>query len=186
MPEAPANGRVPASKMIVLFDFSGTMCSLSNIDEPLPGVRKLVENLGKADIKMAVVTGSPSSEAMGFLTANGMARFFRTVVGKDVNVTHSERLRIAVQSFGGTKTGRPIRDPAVFVIDDDLSRLSIAGALGYKFIAVCTGNTKREQFEQHVYKPHAIFDDLSDTKKVIGALLKGSSKEPMPKAKSLA
>jgi phosphoglycolate phosphatase-like HAD superfamily hydrolase len=127
-----------------------------------PGIKKLLARLSKnKEIILGVATGLVEKIAMIILKNAKLDKFFE------------------IMSFGdGTDYRREVIEKAVakamtariVIIGDSIHDVEMAKVFNAKSIAAATGSTSREQLKEE--NPDFLFDDLSDTEKVMKAILK--------------
>ena len=131
---------------------------------------------------MCVVTGTDSLTAKALLTVTGLANYFHIVVGNEISDSYKERLEIAI-TRARTMVSGLLSDPAIFVVDDTLSRIPVAEGMGVKFIAI----TPKMEFAQGQPAPYRAYQNLSDTREIISAITgKAVKKSGRRREKSIA
>lgn len=182
--DKPGVARVHRKKIIVVFELQDVLFDMAT-ERLLPGVPALAERLMRAEINMAAMaTEHESSLAKAHLLLHNLNGFFQVVVGNNSvpdavsngpDLEYGRRLEIAVNSFGIKRTAF---HPLVFVVDGRPERAAIAREKGFNYIAVTTGGAEKRAFQRAGVNARMIFDDLSDTQKVFGAILRGGSTQP--------
>lgn len=136
-----------------------------------PGVRGLVEGLaGRPDTLVGLLTGNIESAARIKLSPTGLWPHFRLgAYGSD----HADRTRLPVVAAGRAEAlvGRAFRGADTVIIGDTPRDIGCARAFEATAIAVATGWHSLEDLAAHA--PDHVFADLSDTQRVVAAILGG-------------
>lgn len=136
----------------------------------LPGVRELLEQLSKEkDVLIGLGTGNVKEIAFHKLKHLEIDNYFKMGgFGGKFNV-RSEMIEDGIKEF--EKEHGKINRKDVFIIGDTDQDIIAAKNNNAKVIAVLTGRGKREELEK--LNPDYIFDDLTDTKKIIETIKNG-------------
>ena len=136
----------------------------------MPGVPELLDRLeARDDVLLGLLTGNIERGAALKLRAAGFApeRFAVGAYGSDaadraaLPAIAAER---AAEHFGAAPSG-----DAVVIIGDTPADVACGSAIGARAIAVATGGYTVEDLA--ACDPHAVFSDLSDTERVLAAIL---------------
>lgn len=136
----------------------------------LPGVRALLDAVeAREDLVLGLLTGNLVEGAGVKLGAAQVehARFRVGAYGSD----HEERpmLPPIAQARASALLGRDVAGEQLVIIGDTPHDVTCGRGVGARAIAVATGGFPREELESH--EPVAAFDDLSDTARVLEAIL---------------
>lgn len=137
---------------------------------PLPGVLHLLETLdARSDIVMGLLTGNLEAGARLKLSAAGIdfTRFRVGAFGSDAS-DRTELPPIAAARAAALMDGRPAGDRIV-IIGDTPADVTCGAGVGARAIAVATGSYGVD--ELYAAGAHAVFEDLSDTDRVVDAIL---------------
>jgi phosphoglycolate phosphatase-like HAD superfamily hydrolase len=159
---------MPKLQLIVLFDVSDTLFDTAT-ETLLPGARELVEALRSEDVHLGIASGLDDRWIDELLAKSGLEGAFPVVVGCRQSQLDMRRYEIALEMFGRLLPKGDIVQE-VFVMDDRMSRMEAANALGFKFLAVATGGTSPAAFQTGLSRPYHVFDDLSDTRAIVAAI----------------
>ena len=136
----------------------------------MPGVRELLDALqARNDIVLGLLTGNLMAGARAKLSSAGIdpARFRVGAYGSDHELRGE--LPAVAQRRAREELGLEIRGPDVVVIGDTPADLHCGRGIGARAIGVATGHFSVNELEQH--DPAAVFEDLSDTLRVVAAIL---------------
>lgn len=136
----------------------------------LPGVRDLLERLNEdEEILIGLETGNVKEIAFHKLKHLEIDNYFKKGgFGGEFHI-RSEMIEDGIKQF--EKEHGPIDRKDVFIIGDTNQDIIAAQKNDAKVIAVLTGRGKREELEK--LNPDYIFDDLTDTKKIIETIKNG-------------
>jgi phosphoglycolate phosphatase len=135
-----------------------------------PGVMELLDALERrSDVVLGLLTGNLANGARAKLEAVGIApdRFVVGAFGSD----HADRPElpfVALQRYR-ERFGRDLAGERVVVIGDTPADLHCGRGIGARAIGVATGRYTVNDLREH--EAHAVFDDLSDTMAVLGAIM---------------
>ena len=136
----------------------------------VPGMRSLLPWLSARDsVTLGLVTGNFEPVARLKLARAGLGAWFRDAPG---GFGSDSEDRAALPAIARRRAGHVAREETI-VIGDTPRDIACARAGGARVIAVCTGNSSREELFNH--KPDALLDDLSDTETVVKTILRYSS-----------
>jgi phosphoglycolate phosphatase len=135
-----------------------------------PGVRELLDALERrADVTIGLLTGNIEGGARAKLEAAnlGADRFRVGAFGSD----HERRdaLPAIARARACALLEREIADGALVIIGDTPSDITCGRSVGARAIGVATGWYAAEALAEHA--PVAVFDDLSDTERVIAKIV---------------
>lgn len=141
-----------------------------HVPRPMPGVMPLLETLeSRDDIVLGLLTGNIPEGAAAKLRAVGIAptRFQVGAYGSD----HEQRpeLPAIAQRRARDVTGYDIPGERVVVIGDTPADVTCGRALGARAIGVATGRYSTAELAS--FGAYAVFEDLTDTEAVLGAIL---------------
>ncbi len=136
---------------------------------PMPGVRALLDELHtRADVYLALLTGNYHEAARIKLEYFDLWRYFRCGAFGDDAPDRNGLLPRALDTVAGC--GGPRFDPAsVVVVGDTPLDVACAAAGGARSIAVATGSHSVSELREA--GADVVFEDLSDTARVVRALL---------------
>jgi phosphoglycolate phosphatase len=136
----------------------------------LPGVPTLLDELERRrDVILGLLTGNLEQGARAKLAAVGVdpGRFRVGAYGSD------HELRPELPAIARTRVlrelGIELNGDAIVVIGDTPADLTCGQSLGARAIGVATGRYSVAELSNH--EPVAVFEDLSDTMTVLGAIL---------------
>ena len=138
--------------------------------ELLPGVRELLDALeSRDDVVLGLLTGNLEEGAKAKLGAVGIdfARFRVNAFGSDHE--HRPELPAVAQRRAREELGLHVEGERIIVIGDTPADIECGRTLGARAIAVATGRYDVEALRAH--GPAAVFEDLTDTARVIGAIV---------------
>jgi phosphoglycolate phosphatase-like HAD superfamily hydrolase len=135
-----------------------------------PGVRELLDALeARDDVVLGLLTGNIEAGARAKLAAVGIApeRFVVGAFGSD----HHDRPELPeiARRRAEEVLGHPVRGGDVVVIGDTPADVACGTGIAARAVAVATGSYSRADLE--ACGPHAVFETLSDTDAVVGAIL---------------
>lgn len=136
----------------------------------LPGVTALLDAVdSRDDLLLGLLTGNlvAGAEAKLHAVSIAMHRFRVGAYGSD----HEDRpmLPPIAQERASALLGREVRGNDLVIIGDTPADLTCGRGVGARAIAVATGGFALEELE--TYDPAAAFSDLTDTTRVMGAIL---------------
>jgi phosphoglycolate phosphatase len=133
----------------------------------LPNVPKLLQTLSEdSNITLSLLTGNLPRCAEIKLRHFDLMKYFSFGVYGVESINRNDLGPIALKKFVLENNAITEFDP--IVIGDTIPDILCANHIGAKSIITLTGRTVREEVEP--YNPDYIFNDLSDTKKVIQAI----------------
>lgn len=133
----------------------------------LPGVRELLTELFRRDaLKLAVMTGNLPETATKKLVHFDLRQWFAWISGGSFHVERDDLARQTAEIIN-RRYGNSVTE--VVVIGDTPADIRCGHAIGAKTIAVTTGGFGYESLAAE--RPAHIFDDFSQTDKVLAALL---------------
>jgi phosphoglycolate phosphatase len=136
----------------------------------LPGIPELLDALEKRDdVILGLLTGNIREGARRKLAAAGIdfARFRINAFGSDSE--HRPALPAIARQRAMESLDLDIEGDRMYVIGDTPADIACGRELGARAIAVATGLYSVEDLRGH--KPFAVFQDLSDTAKVMETIL---------------
>lgn len=135
----------------------------------LPGIVKLLDALkARPDCVLGLLTGNIERGAQLKLSHYGVWDYFEFGAYADDHVDRN-KLGPVARSRAVEKLGLEFPAEDIFVLGDTPRDIDCARAAGFRAVAIATGSYPREELEQH--GPDWLFEDLSDTKAVLEALL---------------
>ena len=133
----------------------------------LPNVPELLQTLSEdKNITLSLLTGNLPRCAEIKLRHFDLMKYFSFGVYGVESVNRNDLGPIALKKFVLENNGIKEFDP--IVIGDTIPDILCANHIGAKSIITLTGRTVREEVEP--YKPNYIFNDLTDTQKVLQAI----------------
>jgi len=136
----------------------------------MPGVRELLDRLEeREDVLLGLLTGNLERGAALKLRAAGFAaeRFAVGAYGSDA--ADRAALPAIAAARAAERLGAEPSGHAVVIIGDTPADIACGAGIGARAIAVATGGYTVEDLSAH--GPHAVFPDLSDTERVLAAIL---------------
>ena len=134
-----------------------------------PGIPELLRTLGsRAGVQLGLATGNFRESAFIKLRKYGLDTFFEEGgFGGD----HPERPEVVADAIVKCQTlsGKVYEREDIFVIGDSISDVEAGRANGINSVAVATGHYDIAKLKS--LGPTFVFEDLSDTERVLGALL---------------
>lgn len=134
------------------------------------GVERLIDALdARDDVVLGLLTGNLERGARVKLAAVGIDpnRFTINAFGSDSE--HRPELPAIAQRRARERLGLDLPGDAVVVIGDTPADVACGRAIGARAIAVATGRYGVEELASH--EPTAVFRDLTDTERVVEAIL---------------
>ena len=134
------------------------------------GVERLIDALdARADVVLGLLTGNLERGARVKLEAVGIDpdRFTINAFGSDSE--HRPELPAIAQRRARERLGLDLPGDAVVVIGDTPADVACGRAIGARAIAVATGRYGVEELAAH--NPSAVFRDLTDTARVVRAIV---------------
>jgi len=142
----------------------------------LPGIIALLESLsGRSEAVLALLTGNLTRGAEIKLTHYGVWHFFEFGAFADDHHDRNELGRFA-RSRAADRHGVEFPPERIFVIGDTPRDIECGRAIGAQTVAIATGNYTLEQLSAH--SPDHLFEDLSNTQRVIECLLGRTPESP--------
>lgn len=136
----------------------------------MPGVMPLLDRL-EADrgVVLGLLTGNLAEGAALKLRAGGLDpdRFRVGAFGSDA--AHRPELPAIAARRAAALLGREVSGPDLVIIGDTPADIDCGRALSARAVAVATGGYTLADLE--ACGPHAVFEDLSDTERVLEAIL---------------
>jgi phosphoglycolate phosphatase-like HAD superfamily hydrolase len=134
----------------------------------LPGIVQLLDALrDRDDCVLALLTGNLAAGAEIKLSHYGVWDYFE--FGAYADDSHD---RNQLGTFARTRaketSGEDFPPDRIYVIGDTPRDIECGNAIGAKTVAIATGNSSQAELAAH--HPDHLFEDLSDTKKVLAAL----------------
>jgi phosphoglycolate phosphatase-like HAD superfamily hydrolase len=136
----------------------------------MPGIHELLDRLDeRGDVLLGLLTGNLERGARLKLRAAGFApeRFQVGAFGSDS--AHRSDLPAIAAARAAQRLGSVPSGHAVVIIGDTPADIACGAGIGARAIAVATGGYSEEDLAAH--GPHAVFSDLSDTERVLAAIL---------------
>ncbi len=137
-----------------------------------PGVVALIRELeAQPDVTLGLLTGNLEPCARVKLDPPGLNPHFAFgAYGSD----HADRYCLAPVALqrAHAHTGHAFAGTDTVIIGDSIHDVRCCASVGVRAVAVATGKTSRETLAAE--RPHALFDDLRETKAVVRAVLGGS------------
>ena len=134
-----------------------------------PGIPELLKALGsRAGVQLGLATGNFRESAFIKLRKYGLDTFFKEGgFGGD----HPDRPKVVADAIFKCQTlsGEVYEREDIFVIGDSISDVEAGRANGINSVAVATGHYDTVKLK--ALGPTFVFEDLSDTERVLGALL---------------
>ena len=135
----------------------------------LPGIVALLEALHeRKDCVLGLLTGNIERGAQLKLSHYGVWDFFEFGAFADDHIDRN-KLGPLARAKAAEKHGVSFDAGDIFVIGDTPKDIDCARAAGFVAVAIATGNYSRGELKAH--RPDHLFEDLSDTGAVLGALL---------------
>jgi phosphoglycolate phosphatase-like HAD superfamily hydrolase len=135
----------------------------------LPNVNELLSTLSsRSDTTLALLTGNLPRCAATKLKHFDLMRYFEYGVYGIESVNRNDLGPIALERFKEHIIGDHPAELEVIIIGDAIPDVLCAKHIGAKCIITLTGRTSREEVEP--LNPEHIFEDLSDTEKVLQAI----------------
>ena len=135
----------------------------------LPGIVELLEALHqREDCVLGLLTGNIEKGAELKLSHYGVWDYFEFGAFADDHVDRN-KLGPVAHSRAAEKHGISFESEDVYVLGDTPKDIDCARAAGFVAVAIATGSYGTDELAAH--KPDFLFEDLSDTRAVIEALL---------------
>jgi phosphoglycolate phosphatase-like HAD superfamily hydrolase len=135
----------------------------------LPGIVELLDALhGREDCVLGLLTGNIEKGAELKLSHYGVWDFFEFGAFADDHVDRN-KLGPVAHSRAVEKHGISFEAEDVFVLGDTPRDIDCARAAGFVAVAIATGSYGQDELAAH--QPDFLFEDLSDTRGVLAALL---------------
>ncbi|MGC1480460.1 MAG: HAD family hydrolase [Chthoniobacterales bacterium] len=135
----------------------------------LPGIVQLLDALRERPDKcmLALLTGNLAKGAELKLTHYGVWDYFE--FGAFADDSHDRnKLGSFAQTRARERSGEEFSPDQIYVIGDTPRDVECGKAFGAKTVAIATGNYSGPELSAH--EPDFLFEDLSDTEKVLAAL----------------
>ena len=140
----------------------------------LPGVPRALQALAKLGVHQSLLTGNLKGIAELKLGLVELAQYLDFDIGAFGSDHHDRNCLVPfVRERAAQKLGMEPSASEIVVIGDTPRDIACARAGGAHVIAVCTGNSNRDELASH--QPDALLDDLSDTETVVETVLRYSS-----------
>ena len=168
--DAVINARMPALLESYVVRLHAELAATPDALEVYAGVETLLDALdARADAVVGLLTGNIQEGAHAKLAATGIgaARFRVNAFGSD-----DERrgaLPAVARARAAAFVGQDVSGDALVIIGDTPSDVTCGREIGARAIGVATGNYGAESLA--AYEPAAVFNDLSDTLRVVQAIL---------------
>ena len=135
----------------------------------LPGIVELLGALhGREDCVLGLLTGNIEKGAELKLSHYGVWDYFEFGAFADDHVDRN-KLGPVAHSRAVEKHGVSFEAEDVYVLGDTPRDIDCARAAGFVAVAIATGSCSEEELAGH--RPDFLFGDLSDTRRVLAALL---------------
>ncbi|MFI5263557.1 MAG: HAD family hydrolase [Candidatus Kapaibacterium sp.] len=135
----------------------------------LPNVTQLLQKLSTAEnTTQALLTGNLPRCAEIKLRHFGLMKYFAFGAYGVESINRNDLGPIALRKFALHQNGNSPKEFDPIIIGDTIPDILCAKHIGAKCIITLTGRTVRQEVEP--YKPDYIFNDLSDTEKVLQAI----------------
>lgn len=135
----------------------------------MKGIPELLQTLSeRKDIVLGLLTGNFEGSGRHKLELPALNHFFPFGAFADDAYHRNDLPAIAVQRAHNL-TGKRFKAEEVVIIGDTEHDINCARTIQAKCIAVATGTYSSEQLNSH--RPHALFDNFSDTEKVISCIV---------------
>ena len=135
-----------------------------------PGIRELLDALeARDDTVLGLLTGNLREGAHAKLRAAGIdpGRFRIGAFGSDHE--HRPELPAVARQRAQAELGIDVVGEHLVIIGDTPADIECGRALGVRAIGVATGSYSVEELTRHA--PHAVFETLADTKRVVSAIV---------------
>jgi HAD superfamily hydrolase (TIGR01549 family) len=128
----------------------------------LPGVKKILARLSKnKEIILGLATGLADKVAKIIIEKAKLAKYFHVMGFGDDTEYRREIIEKCIEQAS---------TPKLVIIGDSIHDVEMAKVFNAKSIAVATGSTSKEMLKDE--SPDFLFNDLSNTDKVLKAILK--------------
>ena len=135
-----------------------------------PGIRELLDALeARDDTVLGLLTGNLREGALAKLRVAGIdpARFRIGAFGSDHE--HRPELPAVARQRAQAELGIDLDGEHLVIIGDTPADIECGRALGVRAIGVATGSYSVEELMRHA--PHAVFETLADTRRVVSAIV---------------
>ncbi|MCH8295335.1 HAD hydrolase-like protein [Candidatus Poribacteria bacterium] len=150
-------------------DLLAAACKQRENTKLLVGVQELIEvATDHKDCTLGLLTGNNKQCAMVKLDVFELTHFFQLGAFGDEAYYRNELPDIAVQR-AFEQTGHLFRNKEIVILGDTPNDVSCGRHLGVCAIAVATGRFSSEELQKS--QPDYLFEDLSDTRSVMNAIL---------------
>src|SRR5579864_4698158 len=140
----------------------------------LPGVPQALQALHSRGVTQSLLTGNLKPIAELKLGLVDLAEYLDFEIGAFGSDHHDRNCLVPyVRERVAQKFGQAPRPGEIVVVGDTPRDIACARAGDARVIAVCTGNSSREELLEH--KPDALLEDLRDTDTVVRTILRYSS-----------
>ncbi|MBA3890659.1 MAG: haloacid dehalogenase-like hydrolase [Gemmatimonadaceae bacterium] len=162
--------RLPATLALYLERLQHELADPAHGADVLPGVRELIDTLeARDDVVLGLLTGNVAPGARAKLGRVGIdfERFPVGAFGSD----HAVRPELPAIAQRRCRELLDLDVPGerVVVIGDTPADLTCGLAIGARAIGVATGRFSVDELRAH--NPHAVFEDLSDTGRVVAGIV---------------
>lgn len=173
---AEIDQRLPATLSMYVGRLQQELADPAHGADLLPGVRDLIDTLeARDDIVLGLLTGNVAPGARAKLARVGIDfdRFAVGAFGSD----HAVRPELPAIAQRRCRERLDVEVPGhhVVVIGDTPADLTCGLSIGARAIGVATGRYSVDELRG--YSPHAVFEDLSDTRRVIESIV-GAAQAP--------
>lgn len=137
--------------------------------ELMKGIPELLSALsGRTDMVLGLLTGNFEGSGRHKLALPALNHFFPFGAFAD-DASHRNELPAIAVERAHNLTGTKFKGEDVVIIGDTEHDIKCARTIGAKSIAVATGSYSAEQLS--AYSPAALFDDFSDTERVVSSIV---------------
>jgi phosphoglycolate phosphatase-like HAD superfamily hydrolase len=133
----------------------------------LPGVKELLQKLGKMNCRLGLVTGNPREIAFAKLRKAGIADFFQ-LGGFGDDIVQRQKLVEAALTEAKLKFNESYSGKQLVIVGDTRHDIDSGKPFGAKTIAVVTGGVPEKEVKES--NPDYLFKDLTETEKVLEAI----------------
>ena len=133
----------------------------------LPGVKKLLDGLSKADHVVALYTGDSSKIANQVLLITGLGKYFEFCFYGTEVASRADMVRLAIQK-AEELAGQQFKDKNIVIVGDSTRDVECGKQFNALTIAVATGFHSEEELLK--VEPDYLFDNLKDYRKVLKAI----------------
>lgn len=168
--DAEIERRLPRTLALYVERLAIELADPAHAAEALPGVPALLDALeARDDVILGLLTGNVTPGARAKLARVGID-FDRFVVGA-FGSDHEVRPELPAIAQRRCRDVLDLDVPGerVYVIGDTPADLTCGAAIGARAVGVATGRYAVEELRK--YQPHAVFENLADTRAVLDAIL---------------